>query len=159
MEKTMMKQTENQQKNGMTKMNRNMLSIDQLLSNELCVMVDMRFKVLTKKMELAIIMSHLESEFKNCSYAFYMYYARCFEQSDYKREKCWLELTNMEPDEFKMYFDEIGVRYNSYKEYESTKNPFKNKYYCSIYDKNTKKVFYLRNNELVEKAIKSLATV
>jgi hypothetical protein len=132
------------------------ITIDDLLADEPCIMVVPAFYILTKNAEAAIIMSFLERKFRENPNGFYMFYEPCPGEPSYQRGNSWNEvLYSWKLDDLKLVFDKIGVRYGSHKEFVEEKNKFKNKYYCSYYDKNTKQVHYLRNNEVADRAIDS----
>jgi hypothetical protein len=112
----------------------------------------------TKKTETCFIIEHLEKEFYKNPDGFHMFYEPHPEQPDYRQEGSWIEVLvfTTTVNDFKLNFDQIGVRYSSYKEYAEAADKFGNKYYCSYYDKDTKRIYYIRNNEVVERHIKSV---
>lgn len=114
---------------------------------------------LTNNLHITVIMSVLEENFNKTPNNVYMFYEPYLEHPNYQWKKCWSEITGLDVNEVKLLFDEVGVRYSSYKEYLAAQNKFESKYYCSFYDKNSKKVHYFRNDDVVEKAIESVLPI
>ena len=86
-----------------------------------------------------------------------MHYEPTPENPTYKKYRSWKEKLYEQVGKIKMDFDLIGIRYDSFKEFEAAgEDKFKGKYYCSIYEAKGQRAFYLRNNTVVDKAIRSV---
>jgi hypothetical protein len=115
--------------------------------------------LVNRKLEAAAIMSELEYMFTKRPAGFYMFYEPHPEQPEYKKGNSWCEKFYININDFKLSFDQIGIRYNSYQEFAQAADKFgesNKKYYCSYYDKSREQAYYLRNNALVNEAIKSV---
>ena len=115
--------------------------------------------LIKRKLDATVIMSELEYMFAKRPAGFYMFYEPHPEQPEYKKGNSWCEKFYINTNDFKLSFDQIGIRYNSYQEFAQAADKFgesKKKYYCSYYDKSPEQAYYLRNNALVNEAIKSV---
>ncbi len=112
-----------------------------------------------RKLEAAMIMSELEYMFAKRPNGFYMFYEPHPEQPEYRKGNTWCKKFPININDFKLSFDQIGIRYSSYQEFAQAADKFgkfNKKYYCSYYDESLKQAYYVRNNALVNEAIKSV---
>lgn len=100
---------------------------------------------LIKKSETAYLMNCLEAGFYKNPQGFYMFYEPKPKNANYVKGESWAEVWWTNPNDFKLDFDEIGVRYSSYKDFAEETDKFGSKYYCSYYDPIREQAFYLRN--------------
>jgi hypothetical protein len=106
-----------------------------------------------------LVMSVLEYMFSKQPNGFYKFYEPHPDHPEYKKGNSWREEFHTNINDFKLNFDQIGIRYNSYQEFVEATNKFgdsNKKYYCSYYDPNLKQAYYIRNHSLVNEAIKSV---
>lgn len=71
----------------------------------------------------------------------------------YIKGDSWVEELSFSAEEFRVAFDKIGIRYNSFSEYKRSANngdPFRGKYYLSYHDKIQGMTWYHRNDPLVD---------
>jgi hypothetical protein len=111
------------------------------------------------KLQVSTILTVLEHYFAHNPNGFYMWYKRFPKHSRYNDGFCWYGLLRFNPNEIKLFFDQIGVRYSSYKEFEAADMKFgkdNKKYYCCYYDTDRRQAYYIRNHSVVEEAIKSV---
>ncbi len=112
---------------------------------------------LVKSTNACILMQQIEYWMVKYPEGFYKFLSRPSSiQYAYKEGDSWMEELGISEAEYRTAFDQIGVRYNSKKAYDQAKeidNEFRNKYYCSYFNKVTRLTHYFRNNEKVEEAI------
>lgn len=86
---------------------------------------------------------------------FYKFLAPC-DHENYKEGDSWTEELAFSSDEFRTAFSHIGIAYKSKKQFNEESDKFKGKYYCSYYDRISRKTYYIRNDELLDQDLDSL---
>lgn len=102
-----------------------------------------------------MLMVELEYLFDSNQEGFYMPYETKKEKQNSANNDSWHEQFYLTKEQIKQAFDNIGIRYNSFEEFESETDVFKGKYYCSVFNPVRQEPYYLRNPE-VDEAIKSV---
>lgn len=72
----------------------------------------------------------------------------------YRSGDSWSEELDICRKTFNVHFEEFGIRYKSKTAYLESEDKFKGKLYASYFDRDLKKVFYIRNDEKVNELLK-----
>jgi hypothetical protein len=105
----------------------------------------------------ALIMQQLDYWFEKYPEGFYKFLEPC-EHALYKAGSSLTEELACSADEFRTAFDRIGVRHTSEAVCFAGAGPFFDKYYASYKEPRSGLTYYLRNHQLLETALHSLAT-
>lgn len=114
----------------------------------------------TKSIASTVLMQQLDYWFTHYPEKFYKFMTKPDTPIDgYKDGDSWEEELGISVDEFRTAFDNIGVRYKSKTEYESAPDKFQGKFYCSYYDRLTRRTWYFRNHNLVDSVLDGLTAI
>jgi hypothetical protein len=97
-----------------------------------------------------LILSTLEYWFSKKQDGFYKFIEPCSHPL-YKKEDSWTEELNCDAKSFTSSFKKIGVKYRSRTAFEKSQDKFQGKMYASFYDRYSNRVFFVRNDEAVNK--------
>ncbi len=97
-----------------------------------------------------LIISTLEYWFSKKQDGFYKFIAPCSHPL-YKKEDSWTEELNCDAKSFTRSFKKIGMKYKSRTAFEEAEDKFQGKMYASFYDRYSNRVFFVRNDEAVNK--------
>ena len=112
---------------------------------------------LTKSIASAILMQQLDFWFFTHPDKFYKFMTKPDAPThDYKDGDSWEEEIGINVDEFRSAFDNIGIRYKTKTEYLAAKDKFDGRYYCSYFDRTSRKTWYFRNHDLLDAALDNL---
>lgn len=110
---------------------------------------------LVKSVTDCVVMQQLDYWFARCPDGFYKFLEPC-DHPFYKEGDSWTEELFLSDKEFRNAFSNLGVAYKTKGDFLKQENPFKNKYYCSYYDRITKQTYYFRNHQKVDEALEML---
>jgi hypothetical protein len=102
-----------------------------------------------------ILMQQLDYWFERYPTGFWKFQAPC-EHTAYKPGNSWTEELAITVDEFRGAFKQIGVSYNSKKEYDMAADKFQGKYYCRYFNKVNRMTYYFRNHQIVDADLNGL---
>lgn len=109
-----------------------------------------------KSVTSAILFQQLEYWFDKQGDKFYKFLEPC-NSSAYKDGDSWTEELAFSKDEFRTAFDNIGIRYNSKKDYDAKEDDkFDGKFYLSYHDKIRGITWYMRNAKLIESTLREM---
>jgi hypothetical protein len=109
-----------------------------------------------KSVTSAILFQQLEYWFDKQGDKFYKFLEPC-NSSAYKEGDSWTEELAFSKDEFRTAFDNIGIRYNSKKDYDAKEDDkFDGKFYLSYHDKIRGITWYMRNAKLIESTLREM---
>ena len=116
-------------------------------------------KALTGSLASALLFAQLEFWFNTRdNEPFYKYLAPAPEgTAGYRDGDSWTEELGISPAVFRKAFRRIGTVYSSKTAYMQESEPFRDKYYCSYFNKLTHKTYYFRNHALVDQTFRELA--
>jgi len=97
-----------------------------------------------------LILSTLEYWFSKKQEGFYKFIEPCSHPL-YKKHDSWTEELNCDAKSFTSSFKKIGVKYRSRTAFEKSEDKFQGKMYASFYDRYSNRVFFVRNEEAVNK--------
>jgi hypothetical protein len=95
-----------------------------------------------------LIFNTLEYWFSKKQEGFYKFIEPCSHPL-YKKGDSWTEELNCDRKSFSASFKKIGVRYKSRTAFEEAEDKFQGKMFASIYDRNSNRMFFIRNDEEV----------
>ena len=100
-----------------------------------------------------ILMTQIEYWFsKTGGEQFFKFLEPC-DRKDYKEGDSWVEELGFTKYEFRTAFKKIGKIYKSKNEYLSSENKFEDKPYLSYYDRLSRRTYYVRNHDKVDKIV------
>jgi hypothetical protein len=102
-----------------------------------------------------IVMQQLDYWFAKYPDGFYKFLEPC-DHSLYRDGDSWTEELFISHKEFRTAFSNLGVAYKTKTDFLKQDNPFRNKYYCSYYDRITHRTYYFRNHQKVDEALELL---
>lgn len=104
----------------------------------------------TGSIAACILMQQLEYWFDGHPDGFYKFLEPAPRNPLYRAGDSWCEELAMSSDEFRTAFDKIGRRHKSKRQFDSTKDRFGEKLYCSYFDRQSGLTQYFRNHPKVD---------
>jgi hypothetical protein len=118
---------------------------------------ELKLLPLVKSCSDAILMQQLDYWFSRYPNGFFKFLEPC-DHENYKEGDSWSEELFFSGDEFRTAFGHLAIAYKSKKQFDLAPDKFQEKYYCSYFDRISKKTFYFRNHELVDNLLTDLTT-
>jgi hypothetical protein len=110
---------------------------------------------LVKSVTDCLLMQQLDYWFAKYPDGFYKFLSPC-DHALYKDGDSWTEELFLSDKEFRTAFEHLGTVYKSKSDFIKQDDPFQGRYYCSYYDRITKKTYYFRNHQKVDNELEIL---